>query len=130
MFCSFLSSITAFHMHILNHNNYFVPHTISIWNTLPYEVTSSSSCAVFNTHLHDNNYIFFPVSFNYCIITFNFLGSTYISQCYCINFYREKILMHVRSIYATKIWTTQNLTSEIFCQRKYPNLNCLHLISI
>ena len=25
----------------------FVPHTISIWNTLPYEVTSASSCTVF-----------------------------------------------------------------------------------
>ena len=32
----------------------FIPHTISIWNTLPYEVTSSSSCDVFKRLLCHN----------------------------------------------------------------------------
>ena len=33
----------------------FVPRAISVWNTLPYEITSSSSCAVFKRLLCCNN---------------------------------------------------------------------------
>ena len=49
----------------------FVPHTISVWNTLPYEVTSSSSCAVLSVFCVVTMYkilYFFPYTQYHLII--------------------------------------------------------------